>query len=122
RVMWRTWCSATGGPYRSPQWDGPVIWDQPTSIRLEGGTAINNLDVYPNPSKELFNVTFTSEVKQNIELRVVNLLGEILFKENLEEYEGEYSTSFNLIEYSKGIYILELDSKNGLLNKKIVLQ
>ena len=34
RVIWRTWCSATGGPYRSPQWDGPVIWDQPTSIRM----------------------------------------------------------------------------------------
>ena len=28
----------------------------------------------------------------------------------------------NLIEYSKGIYILELDSDNGLVNKKIVLQ
>ena len=40
RVMWRTWCSATGGPYRSPVWDGPVIWDQPTSIRLEGGTQL----------------------------------------------------------------------------------
>ena len=40
--------SATGGPYRSPVWDGPVIWDQPTSIRLEGGMLINNLDVYPN--------------------------------------------------------------------------
>ena len=49
RVMWRTWCNATGGPYRSPVWDGPVIWDQPTSIRVEGGTAIANFDVYPNP-------------------------------------------------------------------------
>ena len=83
---------------------------------------INNLDVYPNPSRDIFNVTFESEVKQNIELRVVNLLGEILFKENLEKFEGKYSTSFNLIEYSKGIYMFELDSKNGVINKKIVLQ
>ena len=34
RVMWRTWCSATGGPYRSPVWDGPVIWTQPSSVRI----------------------------------------------------------------------------------------
>ena len=34
RVMWRTWCSVTGGPYRSPVWDGPVVWTQPTSARL----------------------------------------------------------------------------------------
>ena len=41
RVMWRTWCSATGGPYRSPVWEGPVVWSQPTTIRVEGGSAIN---------------------------------------------------------------------------------
>ena len=34
RVMWRTWCNPSGGPYRSPQWDGPVIWTQPSSIRF----------------------------------------------------------------------------------------
>ena len=45
-----------------------------TSIRVEGGTSINNLDVYPNPSRDIFNVTFTSEEKQNIEVRVVNLI------------------------------------------------
>ena len=43
RVMWRTWCSATGGPYRSSQWDGPVIWDQLTAVvyGCTDGTAIN---------------------------------------------------------------------------------
>ena len=51
RVMWRTWCNPSGGPYRSAQWDGPVLWSQPSSIRVEGGTTINNLDVYPNPSR-----------------------------------------------------------------------
>ena len=34
RVMWRTWCNATGGPYRSPVWDGPVIWTQPTLYKI----------------------------------------------------------------------------------------
>jgi hypothetical protein len=32
--MWRTWCNPAGGPYRSPIWDGPVVWSQPTSIRI----------------------------------------------------------------------------------------
>ena len=70
----RTWCSSTGGPYRSPQWDGPVIWDVSTSIRVEGGTTINNLDVYPNPSRDIFNVTFTSEDVQNQRLESSMLL------------------------------------------------
>ena len=34
RVIWRTFCNPTGGPYRSPVWDGPITWTQPTSIRI----------------------------------------------------------------------------------------
>ena len=39
RVMWRTWCNPAGGPYRSPVWDGPVTWYQPTSIRITNSTS-----------------------------------------------------------------------------------
>jgi len=123
RVMWRTWCSATGGPYRSPQWDGPVLWTQPNSIRIEDGiSTISELSVYPNPTRDVFNVSFKSETKQFVELRVVNIIGEIIFSENLEDFKGEYTKSFNLSEYSKGVYFLELYSKLGVVNKRIMLQ
>ena len=52
----------------------------------------------------------------------VNLIGEIIFSENLENFEGEYTHSFNLSEYSKGVYLLELDTDNGIVNKKLILQ
>tara|TARA_B110000495_G_scaffold194532_1_gene201002 strand:+ start:1 stop:1290 length:1290 start_codon:yes stop_codon:yes gene_type:complete len=122
RLIYRTWCSASGGPYRSDQWDGPVLWTQPTSIRVDELSTISSLDVYPNPSRDVFNLSFTSETKQTIEVRVVNLIGEIIFTENLEDFEGEYTHSFNLEEYSKGIYLLELDTDNGIVNKKLILQ
>ena len=122
RVMWRTWCNPSGGPYRSPQWDGPVIWTQPNSIRVDELSSINSLEVYPNPSRDVFNVEFTSETKQSIEVRLVNLVGEIIFTENLVDFEGEYTHSFNLEQYSKGIYLLELDTDNGIINKKLILQ
>ena len=85
-------------------------------------TSIANLEVYPNPSRDVFNVEFTSETKQTIEVRIVNLVGEIIFTENLESFEGEYIHSFNLGEYSKGVYLLELDTDNGIVNKKLILQ
>ncbi|MAO71772.1 MAG: hypothetical protein CMD02_04600, partial [Flavobacteriales bacterium] len=122
RVMWRTWCSATGGPYRSPVWDGPVIWDQPTSIRLEGGTSINNLDVYPNPSRDIFNVTFTSEDVQNLEVRIINVIGEVVYSENLMQFVGEYTKQVDLATYTKGVYFLEITTDNGVINKKLILQ
>ena len=41
-------------------------WTSPTSGHNQdhcwnGGTAINNLDVYPNPIRDIFNVSFVSE-------------------------------------------------------------
>jgi hypothetical protein len=59
---------------------------------------------------------------QSIDVRVVNLIGKIIFTENLEDFEGEYTHSFNLKEYSKGIYFLELETENGKINKKLILQ
>ena len=122
RVMWRTWCNATGGAYRSPVWDGPVIWDQPLQQRVEGGTAINNLDVYPNPSRDIFNVTFTSEDVQDLEVRVINVVGEVVYTENLQQFVGEYTKSIDLETYTKGIYFLEITTNNGVVNKKLILQ
>ena len=80
------------------------------------------MNIFPNPSRDVFNVAFNSERKQSIEVRVVNLVGEIIFTENLEDFEGEYTHSFNLSEYSKGIYLLELDTENGIVHKKLILQ
>ena len=92
-------------------------YGQPTSIRIENETSINNLKIYPNPSRDVFNVSFTSETKQSIEVRVVNLVGEIIFMETLENFE-KYIKSFN-IEYSK-VYLLELDTDYGLVHKKLI--
>jgi len=122
RVMWRTWCNVTGGPYRSPVWDGPVIWDQPTVIRLEGGTVITNLEVYPNPSRDVFNVTFTSEAIQDLKVRILNIIGEELINDNLKQFIGEYTKQIDLTGNAKGIYFLEIETENGIINKKLILQ
>jgi len=43
-----------------------------------------NLDVYPNPSRDVFNVTFTSEIIQDLKVRVLNVVGEEVVSEVLE--------------------------------------
>ena len=53
----------------------------PGSIRLDGGTSIENLDVYPNPSRDIFNVSFTSKEAQDLEVRVINVVGEVVYTE-----------------------------------------
>ena len=122
RVIWRTWCDIAGGPYRSPVWDGPVQWTQPSSIRLEGGESIANLDVYPNPSRDVFNISFTSETIQDLQVRVLNIVGEEIVVESLQQFIGEYTKQIDLQDNSKGIYFLEITTNNDVINKKLILQ
>ena len=100
----------------------PVIWTQPSSARLEGGSTIDNLAIYPNPSRDIFNVTFTSEDIQDLEVRIINVVGKIIYTENLEQFVGEYNKQVDLATYTKGVYFLEIETNDGSINKKLILQ
>ena len=120
RASVRTWCDPTGGPYRSAAWSVPIFWTQPASIRLEGGTAINNVEIYPNPSRDIFNVSFTSIAKQDLRVRIMNVIGEEIVNDNLEQFIGEYTKQINLSDNAKGIYFLEIEMDDGVINKKLM--
>ena len=121
RAQARTWCDPTGGAYRSAAWSTLVFWTQPTSIRLEGGSAINNLAIYPNPSRDVFNIRFTSDTKQNLKVRILNVIGGELINENLEQFIGEYTKQIDLSNNAKGIYFLEIKLNDNLIVNKLIL-
>ena len=73
-------------PIKQPHWSPLVFWTQPTVIRLEADETIVNLDVCPNPSRDVFNITFTSETVQDLRLRVLNVVGEEIEKEDLQQF------------------------------------
>jgi len=43
----------------------------------------------------VFNVTFTSEIIQDLKVRVLNVLGEEVVSEELEKFIGEYTKQIN---------------------------
>ena len=121
RAQARTWCDPTGGAYRSTVWTPLIFWTQLTTVRLEGGSPINNLAIYPNPSRNIFNVSFTSVSKQNLRIRIKNVIGEELINENLEQFAGNYTKQINLSANAKGIYFLEIKLDDNLIVNKLVL-
>jgi hypothetical protein len=88
---------------------------------MGGGTTINNLDVYPNPTNDIFNVSFVSEEIQSLQLRVLNLVGEVVYTENLEQFGGEYTKQISIGNNSKGVYFLEIaDNQSTTISKLII--
>lgn len=83
---------------------------------------IADFSVYPNPSRNVFNVTFMSEISQDLEFRVINVFGEVIYTEILEKLVGEYKNQINLKNHPKAIYFFEIETERGVINKKLILQ
>ena len=83
---------------------------------------IDRLIIYPNPSKDVFNIKFTSSFNQDLEIRIINSIGEIVYLENLKNYTGNYSKTISLEKYPKAMYFLEIKTNNLVINNKLILQ
>ena len=103
-----------------------TIFTQPVTYTLGGARlaseVVSQLDVYPNPSRDIFNVTFTSEEAQTLSVKVVNMIGEEIYTEELTDFVGQYSKVVDMNTQPKGVYFLEITTNNGAINQKIVLQ
>lgn len=81
-----------------------------------------SLSIYPNPNDGNFNITFTASEKSMYTLDLINSLGQLIYKEVLNDYTGTYTKKLNIPEYGKGVYTISLtNSKNETVKKIIVI-
>ena len=83
---------------------------------------IHRLNVYPNPSNNNFYIEFESIVNQNIIVKIINIIGAEVYREDRKEFIGEYTKQISLENFGKGIYFLEIETSTGIINKKLILQ
>ena len=93
-----------------------------TYVGIDDVVSIRGLMIYPNPSGDIFNISFNSQDRQTVEIKVLNIIGKVIFIEDETDFIGEYTHQFNLKDYNKGIYFLEIKTKNGSINQKLILQ
>ena len=102
-----------------------TIFTQPEYYTLGGdrleGDIINGLEIYPNPSRDIFNVEFSTTANQEIEIIVVNSIGQDIFNERVE-VEGQYIKQIDLSNYSKGIYNISVKTGDEIINYRLILQ
>ena len=83
---------------------------------------IKNLYLYPNPTRNIFNIEFSSLSAQDLEIKVRNSIGEIFFHQSLYDFNTNYKKKISLKNRSKGIYFIEINTNNGVIHNKIILQ
>lgn len=95
--------------------------DLPPDILLNNEDFISNdlINIYPNPSKGLINISFDRTINNSI-LKVSDINGRIVYYEEMNKINQLETIDLNSLQ--KGFYILTLKNQNINFSKKILLE
>ena len=94
-----------------------VEWLSTNSLNF----ALDDISIYPNPSKDIFNISFNSSISQHIKLKITNVLGGVIFSKKLFSFYGVFDKMIDLGSYKKGVYLLEIETKDFSFDRKLIL-
>ena len=107
----------------SPCTSNVVTMDVTSSVGLTtNNSQISSFTVFPNPTKGEFSVKFISTEKNTCSLEITNVLGEVIYKENLQEQSGQYTKQLDIGKYGAGLYFVTLKNGKHTTCKKVVVQ
>ena len=81
--------------------------------------SLSNLILAPNPIKNRLNVNFNSS-ESLVVLKLLSLTGDVIYEEVINKTNGSFKTSVELNDYTPGIYFLQLNTKEGMVVKKVI--
>ena len=83
---------------------------------------IDEFQLFPNPNLGQFTILIKGQPKDELNMRLLNILGQYLHNEELDFSTGELLKTYDFNHLSPGTYIVELRSKQQVLFKKVVIE
>ena len=90
-----------------------------TCLGISEKFLLNSFDVFYNPNDKLIKIKFTSD--EAFVIKLINSSGQLIEQEQHNSI-GEFNKSYNMTGYSKGIYYLQITTKQGNATKKVVIE
>ena len=80
------------------------------------------LTVYPNPNKGVFTLNVNTTDVKELEIKVMNLQGQVVFVKNSFDNISTINENVDLSNNAKGIYFVMVTSDKGVITHKVVVQ
>ena len=71
------------------------------------------LIIFPNPTNDIITIKFESKTLQNIDIKIVNSLGQNIFENTISYYIGTLTEKVNLSSFPEGLYFVKITIDNG---------
>ncbi len=98
------------------------------SVTVANNTSLNEelnenaITIFPNPVSELLNLKFQSVNNENIEIGIMNVLGQVVFRQSYHSVKGWNEKTIATDSFSDGVYFLELKTAHGKISRRLIIQ
>lgn len=119
-----TYTPAVEGTYQVAAINGPCIaWSVEIDFVFQSidNYITENLVIFPNPNSGTFQCNFTLTQQQDIELMIINVLGEVITTINYANAFGIINQNIQIPGNNSGIYFLTIKGKSGCNIVKLIV-
>ena len=101
-----------------------------TAGLFSGGPPPNNVaeinnsikfNLYPNPTKETATIELYSSDNTNVEIKIINILGEIVYRSNLNLNTGINLKNISVTNFQSGVYFINTEIDQNTVSKKLII-
>ena len=91
------------------------------TLGINNVTANSEVEIYPNPASGSFNIKYTGPAINNCQVTLLDMPGARVMERNLSLSHAE-TIQINVRELPKGIYLLQMQSEDMLVVRKMLVQ
>ena len=81
-----------------------------------------DISVAPNPASDYVSIGLASEVDTPVRLMLTSIDGRVVQSTNMVVRSHQSVRTFDTSELEAGLYLIQIQSENGLTTKKVVIQ
>lgn len=78
--------------------------------------------IYPNPNNGVFTISIANLEAQQVELTILNVIGNEIYRETLKRSDAKLTKTINLDRYAKGLYYVKLEADNYSAVRRVVIK
>ena len=97
-----------------------IIIGEFSGIEEEKPTPPNRLIVYPNPGKGLFKLYYNAHSEEILDIVVLNIIGRVVESKICKVTAGSNEIDINMTNCSAGLYIIKVETPNGIYTKSLI--
>jgi hypothetical protein len=83
---------------------------------------LSGMKLYPNPTSESVNITFSAENAENGVVSVMNLMGQTVYTANVEVNEGYNMINVPVKGFTSGVYMVTMRTNTGISTQKLIVK